>query len=87
MCVRSLQESPARHSFRQEIAARHKRLKRFLKEHSQGYRNNICINTLFLDKVVAILFIKEIKFPYFYQLTKPFREMEVMVAAPQISTP
>ena len=86
MCVRSSQESPARHSFRQEIAARHKRLKRFLKEHSQGYRNNICI-TLFIDKVVAMLFIKEEKFPCFYQLTKPFREMEVMVAALQIFTP
>ena len=86
MCVRSSQESPARHSFRQEIAARHNGLKRFLKEHSQGYRNNRCI-TLFIDKVAAILFIKEIKFPYFYQLTKPFGEMKVMVVAPQIFTP
>ena len=36
--------------------------------------------------MAAILIIKEIKFPYFYQLTKPFREMEVTVAAPQIFT-
>ena len=37
--------------------------------------------------MAAILIIKEIKFPYFYQLTKPFGEMKVMVATPQIFTP
>ena len=34
MCVRSSQESPARHSFRQEMAATHNGLKTFMKDHS-----------------------------------------------------
>ena len=65
VCVRSSQESPARHSFRQEIAARHNGIKRFLKEHSQGYRNNICTYNLIYRQSGCYTFHKRDKVPLF----------------------